>query len=399
MKKVGIITIYTLIFFVIKAPFFAQAETDLQIRHLPLFCVAVGLPVEISFEVLSQTVPQETRVYFREQGTDRFYFTPGTRHGHNVYSAILPAPMATTRAVEYMLLVIDRNKQAVKSALFATPVEEKNMCPHEYRHELPMRVVVSAEQEIEPNIGFEGEHVVWATSPDRLGTPYMENAVEKLVFIGEPATASQEGQGAAEEHQIMSSGKRSGAGKKALIGVGAGAGAALLGVAIAGSRGGRDDKSLWGDVNDLAEEVEASLVKSPALQTACGTTVSNQLFIINNSPEEILLGTIDFEVVLTKDSPAGSCAPGQTGAFAPTGVTTAPSGQTVLIRQWVNETNPCGGCPYISGECVWESRYIVHTSAGSAVALSSFSTAGDLCGYSAKTSQELQNLLQNDLTP
>ena len=316
MKKIGIVTIYTLILFVIKTPLFVQAATDIHIRHMPLFCVAAGLPAEVSFEVLSQSVPRETRVYFREQGTEIFYFTHGTRHGNNLYSAILPAPLGTTVFVEYFLLVVNNNEQAVKSSLFAMPVEEENMCPQEYLHEIPMRIVVSAEQEIEPNIGFEGEKVIWTTSADRLGTPYMENAVEKLVLIGEPATTAPVGQGAAEEQQVTTSGKKSRLGKKTLIGVGAGAGAVLLGAAVAGGGGSSDGGDPWGSIKDIAENVDAVLVKSPTVQTVCGTVVSNQLFLTNKRPESIMLGTIDFEVVLTRDRPSGTCAPGQTGAFA-----------------------------------------------------------------------------------
>ncbi len=404
MKKPAIITICSIAFWVLSIPLFVQAATDIQIRHLPLFCAAKGLPAEISFEVLSQEIPEEVRVYFREQGTEPFYLTHGIRHGAGLYSALLPAPMETTTAVEYMLLVVDENELAVKSTLFVMPVDTEKMCPQEYQYEPPANIIISAEQEIESNIGFEGEHIVWATSADRLETPYMEEAVEKPVLIDEPATdwqeeqsPAEEEQSPAEEKQVETARSKSWLSSKTLIGVGAGAGAAILG-AVAVGGGSSGGGGVWDSVDDEAENVEALLVKSPMSQTSCGTTVTNQLFVTNNSSESVQLGTVDYEVVLTTDSPSGSCAEGRTGAFAPSGDTTVLSGQTVLIRQWSNEVNACRGCPYMSGECVWESRYIVHTSAGSAIAFSTFTAEGDLCA-NVKTSQEWQAPMQSDGMP
>ena len=161
--------------------------------------------------------------------------------------------------------------------------------------------------------------------------------------------------------------------------------------------GGGDGGTKWvTSVSDVTEDATAELVKTPALQTACGTTVKNQLFIHNTTNKEIQLGTIDYEVVLTKDTPAGSCAPGRTGTFAPTGQTQIAPGQTLMIREWENEVNPCSGCPYLSTQCVWESRYAAHSSIGVVVAFSTFSAQGDLCGAAAGKAFGTPTLTQPD---
>jgi hypothetical protein len=112
-----------------------------------------------------------------------------------------------------------------------------------------------------------------------------------------------------------------------------------------------------------------------------------------------VIGTIDYEIVLTTDKPTGSCGTGRIGAFAPNLATVIRPGETALIRQWSNEVNSCSGCPYLIAECTWESRYIVHTSVGSAVALSSFSAEGDLCGTAATKPLDRQNRIRGDLEP
>lgn len=171
----------------------------------------------------------------------------------------------------------------------------------------------------------------------------------------------------------------------------------VMTVLLAQCGGGGGGGTKWvTSVDDETKEATAQLVKTPVLQTTCGTTVTNQLFVTNGTAQDIQLGTIEYEVVLAKDSPSGSCAAGRTGEFAPVGDTIVTPGQTLMIREWTNEVNPCSGCPYLSTECVWESRYVVHTSIGSAVARSTFSAKGDLCASSTGKICGTPSLVQPD---
>ena len=172
-----------------------------------------------------------------------------------------------------------------------------------------------------------------------------------------------------------------------------------LGAALALGGGGDGGGDTWSSIDDPAENVTATILKSPSIQTSCGTNVTNQLFVANNSQAELRVGTIDYEVVLKVDKPAGNCEPGQRGTFAPDGNPVIAAGDNVLIRQWSNVVNSCRSCPDAQAECVWESRYIVHTSAGSAVALATFTAEGDLCGTASAKSVQTAAPLAGDFLP
>ncbi len=370
-----------------------QAASETQIVHQPLLCAAKDVPIDISLEVISSTLPRQVRVYFREQGMENFYFIRAVSEKGRKYTGRLPVPMAHVIAVEYLLLVLDEEGPAVKSPIIAMPIEDRTTCPHYQRQQAPGKILVFAEQDTPPEIGFSGEHVVWTTSGEDSGGSCLHAAEEKLLLFEAAAEERTENQ---DEQQVLKSKNTSRFGKKTMIGVGAGAGALALIGAVAAGGGGSDGGGIWDDVGGIAENVIVQLQKSPAIQISCGTVVTNQLFVTNNRSEDISLGTVDYQVILTTDNPAGSCEAGRSGAFAPTGAATIRAGETVLIRQWSNEVNPCSGCPYFSAECVWQSRYIAHTSAGSAAALSTFSAQGDLCGSAAKKPFNMQNQLQCD---
>ena len=125
----------------------------------------------------------------------------------------------------------------------------------------------------------------------------------------------------------------------------------------------------------------------------------NQLYVTNKRAESLTISTIDYEVVLTKDDPGGSCEGGQTGTFTPNVATVVQSGETALIREWSNVVNPCGSCPYFIAECQWSSLYIVHTSAGDAIGKSKFTVEGDLCGLPAAKSLNSESVIRGDVEP
>lgn len=399
MKKMRTIFLWAILLFLTMDLTYVRAETDFQIQHTPLLCVTAEIPIEVPFEVISPISLKEARVYFKKQGVDNFYFVQAQPGEEKKYVGRLPAPQPTAKTIEYILLVVDEEDHAIKSPLFAIPLAEEQECLQSREKDIPINIVISAENDIPPEIGFSGEHVAWETSGDKLGTPYLDAAVEKQIVL--ESTRAVETDQNSQDENITTSGQKSSFGKKAVIGLGAGVGAlALVGVAVSGGGGDGGGGGLWNPIDDIAEDVVAALYKSPDTQTTCGTVVTNQLYVTNNRPENIMLGTIDYEVIVTTDNPSGSCEPVNTGAFAPGGATTVPPGETVLVRQWSNEVNPCYGCPYSIAECVWESRYIVHTSAGSAIALSTFSAQGDLCGGSSgKKPFGFRNQVKGDYEP
>ena len=399
MKKMRRIFLWAILLFLTMGPTYVRAETDLQIRHMPLLCVTAEIPIEVPFEVISPIPLKEVRVYFKKQGMDNFYFVQAQAGEEQEYVGRLPAPQPAVKTIEYILLVVDEEDHAIKSPLFAIPLEEDGECLQSRKKDIPINIITSAEKDLAPEIGFSGENVVWETSGDKLGTPYLDTAVEKQIALA--STKDVETDQHSQDENITTSSQKSRFGKKAVIGLGAGVGAlALIGVVASGGGGDGGGGGLWNPIDDIAENVVAVLSKSPDTQTTCGTVVTNQLYVTNNMPENIMLGTVDYEVIVTTDNPSGSCEPGHTGAFAPGGATTVLPGETVLVRQWSNEVNPCYGCPYSIAECIWESRYVAHTSAGSAIALSTFSAQGDLCGgRSGKGPFGLRNQVKGDYEP
>ena len=361
---------------------------DIQIQHTPVPCMIAESPVEIMTHVLAENKIEEARLYFKTPEAHDFYVVHLQSDTPEKFTGILPAPQPDVQNVLYQLLFVDQAGQSVKSPLFTIRVaKDAATCPQIPTKDIPEALPVFAESDIASEIGFSAEFLDWKVSEqDARLTPYL--AETKEIDMIPPLEAD-----------VPS--KKSRFGKKTAIGLGAGAGlAAAVGLAVGGG-GSSGSGSIWDSLDDVTENVLAELIKMPEIQTSCGTVVTNQLFLTNNTVQEIVIGTIDYEIVLTKDSPAGSCQPGLSGAFTPNLATMLGPGETALIREWANEVNPCSGCPYVVAECVWKSRYVVHTSVGSALAYASFAIEGDLCGTSltAKPYGEPGNQIQGDIEP
>ncbi|MBD3305953.1 hypothetical protein GF339_06185 [candidate division KSB3 bacterium] len=371
----------------------AQAATDLSLRHDPPRCAPRNAPIPLTFELVADAqAPQfrEVRIYFRIQGAEEFYFIQASpQEQANIYTGVLPAPEADATAVEYLLLVVTQSGESFKSPLYSLLIETDATCSEASISPPPSVIIVFGDHATLPGTGFQGDEIVWTPSEDPRGVRYLGQAQE-IPAQGITASADQT---SAKPHA-----RSPRFGKKTLIGLGAGLGA-LAAVGVVALGGEESDEEIWTAVDDTTDAVIAELVKTPQRQTTCGTLVTNQLFVTNNGTTDLAIGTIDYEVILTREDPAGACQPGQIGAFAPNLATTVPPGQTLLIREWSNDVNPCSGCPYLPAECTWESRYIVHTSAGSALAFSFFTAEGNLCGSATTKPGVRGRQIQGDVRP
>jgi hypothetical protein len=374
-----LVTIYVGMSLLLLLPYLVYGETPLEIWHDPLTCVGAGTPIGISADVVSTAPLKEVRVYFKKHETTSLYFVP-MKHGEGArYTGTLPAPMETGASIDYFILVVDENDNSVKSPAFSASIGKKSECSESLNLNQPEEIVVYAEKSTSPEIGFSGENVHWNVS-EYAGKPYFIKAKEIHVqsYTGTSTTQGQRD----------SNLNKSGFSKKTVIGLGVGLGAlAGAGVIMAKNLGEKEP------------DLIAKLVKTPQVQTACGTIVTNQLYVTNKKSESVTVGTIDYEIVLTRDNPAGSCEGGRNGTFAPNWATVVPPGATVLVREWSNEVNPCSDCPYLSAECRWNSRYIVHTSAGDTGAKSTFTVQGDLCGTSSAKSYGTGTPVKGDVEP
>ena len=363
------------------------ASELIEAQHQPLLCAASEKPFELRFKLLSDEPFQEARVYFRSQKAEHFYFTLAHMQADGEFLAILPGPESSVSVLEYLLLLVDENETAVKSPTFALVVDKEDACQENPVEVMPQELIVSSEYAIDAEIGFSGDYIAWELPETEADEQlYLSEAAEQLQIVDLMLADPLEGETSKNAEDSVSSSAERGMSKKMMLGLGA-AGVGALGLVGAVLAGGDEDGGggIWGGIDDITDRVLSVLSKTPMIQNVCGTNVTNQLYVTNNASEAIRLGIVDYEIILTTDSPSGSCQPGRTGSFAPESKTVLEPGETVLIRSWTNAVNPCSACPYFSAECVWESRYLVHTSLGSSVAMSSFSAQGDLCGGSSQT--------------
>jgi hypothetical protein len=397
---------WLLIIVLIARPGLAE-EAAVTIWHDPPPCAVVDHPIPLSAKITAQTELQEARVYFKKWGTSDYYFVPLEHTNEATYTTVLPAPMETVTAVQYHIVAATQDGTSYRSPVLSVKVKSAAECPDAPRTEHPPEIVVCAEDQIKAEQGFHGATVRWELA-QYAGGRLFADATEITLL---PAEQDQAADSKPEREETVTSPaeeeqdkkaevpQQAGISKKRMLGIGAGVaalaggGAALFGTGGGGSDSGPD----WSiPVDGASEDVAAELVKTPQVQTLCGTLVTNQLYVTNNSAATVTIGTIDYEVILTHEDPAGSCEGGHIGAFAPNSAASVNPGQTALVRQWTKEVNPCSGCPYPVAECTWNSRFIVYTSAGPALAEALFRVEGDLCGGAGSKLCPGRTQLQSD---
>jgi len=347
--------------------------TNLEIWHDPPTCAVTDSPIKISANIISPTLPKEARIYFKKQGPMSYYFVQMKQETGGIYTGIIPAPMETTMSIEYLILIVDRNENLLTSPPFSVLINKELECPKSMNIDWPNKIVVYAEHQTSPEIGFSGENVQWNVS-HYFGKPYLNKAMNVQMESYSP-----------EQEQGSFSSVLD---KRTAVRLGLGIGALVVAGVVISKIGG-----------ESPPDIVAELIKVPNVQTSCGTIVTNQLYVTNKKEEPLTIGSIDYEVELTRDRPAGSCGEGRIGTFAPNWAIEVQPGETALIREWSNEVNPCSDCPYLIAECQWRSQYIVHTSAGDAVAKSTFTAEGDLCGTPSAKSFDGDATIKGDIEP
>ena len=379
------------------APRISFGQTSIRMAHNSPTCVAVGLPIVISATIQAAMPIQDARVYFRIRETAPFYFVPMSHQHGTLYAGILPAPVKAGSVIEYFVLGADSQANASKSQAFYTIAYAASECSGSRSAVPDTDIIVYAEQNTPAGIGFAGNRVQWKTS-NFSGTRYFSGITHNS-SLQTRQPLSQENSSSLEETSSRARTSRFPVlDKKTVIGVGLGLGATALVVSMIKSD--EEDKVNWTtEITDPVKNVDVEISKIPDVQTACGTTVMNQLYVTNKRSESLTVSTIDYEVVLTRDKPKGSCTEGRLGTFVPNWATIVQPGERVLVREWFNEVNPCSNCPYLVAQCEWTSRYIVHTSVGSADAETTFRVEGDLCAASTAKSSGRCAPIQGDIEP
>ncbi len=384
VQNIFVITTRVFLLFLLCAPIRASADES-RFTHEPPECVVADFLLPIHFTLQGIDSVEEARVYFRAQGAEDFYYVKAEAQDNGDYQSLLPAPESSVEAIEYVLLVVKRDGESVKTPQCSVPLHPPGTCSADHKEELTAPLNVFAQQDSPSGLGFSSQRVLWIFSDAASRETYLEQADEVALTSSSSTNA------------LSSALNNIPLNKKTALAAGAGLGAAGLTAALLG--GEEEDTSIWDSVDEVTDSVVTEIIKIPTIQTSCGTVVTNQIFVTNTLAEEIMIGTIDYEIQLTRDQPSGSCALGHSGAFAPNLAATIPPGQQLLIREWSHEVNPCSGCPYVPAECTWESRYVVHTSAGSSVAFATFMSEGDLCAASTAKSGTRGATVKGDFHP
>lgn len=368
----------------------ALGNPAMKITHAPLVCVVTDAPITISAQLEPASSVQEARVYFKAQGKPAFYFVHMQPSGGTTYMATLPAPIRSGEVIEYQLLGVDGSNTPSFSPVFYTltrPAAECAQKPQVTAAGEP--IVVYAEQPTPAAQGFASDPVRWQTS--------VASAPQYQLVSGQSAPQTAKSATQQTSNDAGSQGFQFDHKTMLLAGVGAGA---LVAAGVAFGMQNKEEEIDWTiDVANETDKITVEVLKNPTIQTRCGTFVTNQLYVTNKHTTSITVGTISYEVILTEDDPSGSCQPGRTGTFAPDWATVIAPGARVLVREWVNEVNPCSECPYVVADCEWTSQYIVHTSIGQAAVETTFRSQGNLCSGASSKLSGACSPIQADIEP
>lgn len=351
-------------------PQWAYGASDLVISHVPGECVAAGIPILMTATINSSSSVEEARLYFKTPAMPSYYFVRMAHSSEAIYRGMLPALNDPDMVLEYRIVAVDAAATIARSPIFYTLSRIPADCAEQPPALPDAPILVYAEEPLPPSEDFSGAQVQWNTTTGA-----------ELVYLASHSKNSSELQGQTSLPDAISP-SESGASRIStlkLLGIGAGVGTAAVASALL-LKEPKDEIDWTIDLTHQAKKVKVEIVKVPQIQTSCGVWVNNQLYVSNSNSAAITIGTIQYEIMLTKDNPAGSCESGRIGTFAPNWATVVQPGARVLVREWANEVNPCSGCPYLSAECRWNSRYIVQTSVGEAAAETVFTVKGNLCG-------------------
>lgn len=359
--------------FALVYPHASFANSNISIHHTPPTCIASDHPYPLSATITAPDAIHDVRVYFKIEEASSYYFVYMTSPHDQTHIGILPSAAEAGTVIEYFIATYDAAIQTSRSPLFYTLTQKSTECLPVEIPEEKHSIVVYADQAIAPGIGFTGDSVQWKTARAFQDAPMLAETKSNL----QPTIVAQEVSDTEEKTSVLN---LSDLPPKTLLGIGLGIGAVAVGLAVLTQEESTINWTL--DPDDLDKKIKAEIIKTPNVQTTCGTVVNNDLYVTNELSHPLTVTSIDYEVVLTRDKPSGSCAPGRIGTFAPNWAVIVAPGERALVRQWSNEVNPCSGCPYTSSKCKWASKYVVHTTLGSGEAETDFATEGDLCSAS-----------------
>ncbi len=125
-------------------------KTPTKVKHKPLKYVVPEKRMILTAAVKDEKGVELVRCYFRAQGEANFVFVPMTQTSAGTYGAVLPAPSASTPAIEYVFLAVNSEKQVVKTQTFTAPVKAGSDPPEWQQADSKGEIAVKTELEQPP---------------------------------------------------------------------------------------------------------------------------------------------------------------------------------------------------------------------------------------------------------
>jgi len=114
-------------------PYQSQAETgdgpSLQIIHAGIKSAQTDKTVPVTAKITDREGVELVRIYFKASGTKEYYFVPMIVSGGNNYYGLLPAPLPSTKKIEYLFLVKTYNNRIFTSETFLTKIDASKVQP------------------------------------------------------------------------------------------------------------------------------------------------------------------------------------------------------------------------------------------------------------------------------
>ena len=130
-------------------PVFAasQADARTKMKHSPPEYFVSAHRIQLDVRVSDPKGVKLVRCYFRAAGETDFVFVPMSNTGKNSYSAVLPAPSATSERIEYLFLSVNAENVIVKSQTFGLGSKAADQVPA--WQDIPMENEIKVSMELD----------------------------------------------------------------------------------------------------------------------------------------------------------------------------------------------------------------------------------------------------------
>ena len=120
IKVVFLFLCFIGLFFIAPGPIFSQEKTPAttEVTHDAIDYFVPGKRIQLDAEITDDAGIMIVRCYFKAQEEAEFVFVKTKNSDKNHYQAIIPSPSEYTDMLKYLFLVVNKNKQIVKTQIF-----------------------------------------------------------------------------------------------------------------------------------------------------------------------------------------------------------------------------------------------------------------------------------------